>query len=63
MAPDAASGSLTLSLAAAPMEGDAVVESAGALLFLDPEAAVILDNKTIDADTGPGGQMTFMVAE
>jgi len=62
MAP-ADSGSLGLSLAPAAMEGDAVVESSGALLFLDPEAAAVLGDKTIDAETTPDGQLNFTVVE
>jgi Fe-S cluster assembly iron-binding protein IscA len=63
MAPDATGGSLTLSLAAEPMEGDAIVEEAGALLFLDPDVAVALGDRTIDARTDPDGQLNFTVAE
>jgi iron-sulfur cluster assembly protein len=63
MAADPAQGSLTLSLATEPMEGDAIVESAGALLFLDPDAAIVLNDKTIDAGTDPDGQLNFTIAD
>ncbi len=63
MAPDTTGGALTLSLAAAPLEGDAVVESEGALLFLDPDVAIALDDKIIDAATDPDGQLNFTIAE
>jgi iron-sulfur cluster assembly protein len=63
MAPAAGRGSLTLSLAAAPTEGDAVVESDGALLFLDPDVADVLGDKTVDAGTDPDGQWNFTIAE
>jgi Fe-S cluster assembly iron-binding protein IscA len=63
MAPDDTRGSLTLSLAVAPMEGDAVVESEGALLFLDPDVAIALGDRTIDAATDPDGQLNFTIAE
>ena len=63
MAPDATRGALTLSLAAEPMEGDAIVEEAGALLFLDPDVAIALGDKTIDAATDPDGQLNFTIAE
>jgi iron-sulfur cluster assembly protein len=63
MAPDPTRGELTLSLAVAPMEGDAVVESDGALLFLDPDVAVALTDKTIDAGTDTDGQLNFVIAE
>jgi iron-sulfur cluster assembly protein len=60
---DPARGALTLSLAATPAQGDAVVESAGARLFLDPDAAMALDDKTLDARTDTDGQVRFSVAD
>ncbi len=63
IAADATRGSLTLSLAAAPSAGDAVVEAAGARLFLDPDAAIILDDKALDAGTDADGQVSFTIAE
>jgi iron-sulfur cluster assembly protein len=63
MAADAARGAWTLSLAAAPIEGDAIVESAGARLFLDPDVAIVLTDKTIDAETDNDGQFNFTIAE
>ncbi|WP_426504397.1 HesB/IscA family protein [Dactylosporangium sp. McL0621] len=63
IATDVTRGSLNLSLAATPSAGDAVVEAAGARLFLDPDAALVLNDKALDVGTGADGQMTFTVAE
>lgn len=59
--PDAQS--LTLTLAAEPADGDAVVEADGARLFLDGGATVLLDDKTLDAAVAPDGRVEFALAE
>ena len=41
---------------------DTVVESDGALLFLDPTAAAILDHKALDARSDENGNLLFIVA-
>jgi Fe-S cluster assembly iron-binding protein IscA len=63
IATDQAAGALTLSLAPEPQEGDQVLDAAGARLFLDPEAAQILDDKALDAAIDPQGGVQFEVAE
>jgi Fe-S cluster assembly iron-binding protein IscA len=63
IAADANEGSLTLSLAPQPEQGDQVVDAAGARLFLDEDAAVMLDDKELDAAVDPGGSVQFAVAE
>jgi iron-sulfur cluster assembly protein len=63
VAPDPTRGLWSLELAAAPIKGDTVVESAGAMLFLDPDVAVVLTDKTIDAETDTEGRLMFTVAE
>jgi len=48
---------LSLSLVAAPAEADVVLEGEGAVVFLDPVAAEVLDDKVLDVqrvDTGDG---------
>src|SRR5262245_7912653 len=55
-------GSLRLSVTACPAEGDAVVEFAGAWLFLDSEAASALEEKALDAQTSDG-QVRFTIVE
>lgn len=56
------SGRLTVAAAAGPEEGDQVVEKEGARVFLDPEAAVILDDKVLDAQVGDEGGIEFLVS-
>ncbi|GAA4723905.1 adhesin [Phytohabitans rumicis] len=63
IATDATAGSLMLSLAAEPMEGDKVVDEAGARLFLESEAARILDDKALDANVDANGAVQFAVGE
>jgi len=64
IASDPAQGGLTLSLAAVPADEDRVLEdSAGARVFLDPQAATILDDKVLDASTDPDGRVQFSVAQ
>lgn len=48
----------SLHVAARPLEGDAVVEHAGATVFLDPAAAGYFEDKVLDAD----GEDTFTFA-
>jgi Fe-S cluster assembly iron-binding protein IscA len=55
IAADPAAGSLMLSVAPEPAAGDHVMDAAGARLFLDAEAAVILDDKALDAVQAEGG--------
>jgi iron-sulfur cluster assembly protein len=63
IATDSEAGSLLLSLAGSPVEGDEVLDTAGARLFLDPEAALILDDKELDASVDGAGRVQFAVAE
>jgi iron-sulfur cluster assembly protein len=63
IASDPAAGSLTLSLAPEPSGGDAVLDTAGARVFLDTAAASMLDDKALDATTDPEGRVQFVVAE
>jgi iron-sulfur cluster assembly protein len=63
IASDATEGSLTLSLAPEPEEGDQIVDASGARLFLDPGAAIMLDDKELDAAVDPAGSVQFAVAE
>ncbi|MER7367032.1 HesB/IscA family protein [Nonomuraea wenchangensis] len=54
---------LTLSLATAPEPADAVVESEGARVYLDPVAATVLDDKSLDAGADDQGSVSFLVTE
>lgn len=62
IASDAAAGSLTLSLAPEPMEGDQVLDTSGARLFLDSEASRLLDDKALDAAVDDSGGVRFEFA-
>lgn len=58
--PDGAT--LTMSLALTPAEDDAVLTENGARVFLEPTAAGLLDDKTLDAGIDGQGQVTFGLA-
>jgi iron-sulfur cluster assembly protein len=53
---------LTVAAADGPQEGDQVVEKEGARVFLDPQAAEILDDKVLDAQVGDEGGVEFLVS-
>lgn len=57
------SNRLAMRLQPAPADGDAVVESGGARLFLDPVAAATLEDKALDAHADDDGQFQFTVEE
>ena len=63
IATDPASGGLSLALAATPAEDDQVLDEAGARVFLEPQAAIMLDDKALDASTDATGQVRFSIAE
>ncbi|MFC7713993.1 hypothetical protein [Nonomuraea recticatena] len=52
-----------LSMATAPEPTDAVVETEGARVYLDPVAASVLDDKSLDADTDGQGGVAFHVTD
>lgn len=51
----------TVSVVTEPTPGDAVVEDAGARVFLDETASVALDDKVLDARVGEGGAVSFAI--
>ena len=53
---------LTVSPAGTPEAGDQLVESEGARVFLEPEAAAMLDDKVLDARVNDSGGVEFLVA-
>lgn len=55
--------SLTLSIAAQPEPADAVVEEEGARVYLDPVAATVLEDKSLDAGSDDKGGVSFLVTE
>ncbi len=54
---------LVLRVGPAPGTDDAVIESAGALLFLDPAAAMALNDKALDAQSDADGMLRFTVQD
>jgi Fe-S cluster assembly iron-binding protein IscA len=63
IANDPAAGGLTLTIAAAPADGDQVLDASGARVFLDSQAAAVLDDKSLDAAVDNDGQVAFAVAD
>jgi Fe-S cluster assembly iron-binding protein IscA len=55
-------GALTLALAGAPSDGDAVVENAGARVFLEPQAGELLADQQLEAGVDDEGQVQFSLA-
>lgn len=54
---------LSLSVAPGPEDGDQVVEEEGARVYLASTAAAMLDDKTLDAEVDPQGDVAFMIGE
>jgi iron-sulfur cluster assembly protein len=63
IATDAAAGALQLTVSPEPHEGDQVLDSSGARLFLDTEAALLLDDKALDATVNEQGAVQFNLAQ
>jgi iron-sulfur cluster assembly protein len=56
-------GTLALAVAEGPQAGDEIVEEQGARVYLEPDAASILDEMTLDASVDEQGDVTFRLAE
>jgi iron-sulfur cluster assembly protein len=54
---------LEVAVAPEPVAGDAQVETGGAHVYLDPQAAVVLDDKVLDAQATEDGQIAFSFAD
>lgn len=54
-------GSLALATAVTAQAGDQVVEEQGARVFLDEDAAIALNDQTLDATVGDDGSVQFAV--
>jgi Fe-S cluster assembly iron-binding protein IscA len=57
-----AQANLQLSVVPLPAEDDEVIEEQGARVFLEPEAASLLDDKVLDASVEQN-QVAFTIAE
>jgi len=53
---------LTIAAAAVPSKTDQIVEEQGAHVFLEPDAAVMLDDKLLDARMDDEGGVKFLLA-
>jgi iron-sulfur cluster assembly protein len=54
---------LSVSPASGPDVADQVVEEANARVFLEPDAAIVLDDKVLDAHVDDDGQVQFMLGQ
>lgn len=63
IANDPQAGGLTLTLAAAPAEDDQILDEDGARVFLEPQAASMLEEMALDAAHDGEGQVRFTVAQ
>ncbi len=61
-APDG-SGELQLSLQAQPAPGDAVIDTDGARVFVEPQTASMLSDQTLDAQVTDGGAGFYLTAQ
>ena len=52
-------GALQVTAAPGPNENDQVIEAAGAHVYLEPQAAVYLDDKVLDAEVDSEGKAHF----
>ncbi len=52
-----------VTLAESPAAGDQVIETSGARVFLEPDAAVALDDKSLDAQVDYQGTVAFTLAD
>jgi Fe-S cluster assembly iron-binding protein IscA len=61
IAPDAGAGGLALSLTPGPQDGDQVIEEADVQVFLQPDAAITLDDQALDAQVSQDGEVSFVL--
>lgn len=50
---------LQVEVVAEPQPGDALIETDGARVFVSDAASAVLENKTLDAELGENGAVTF----
>jgi iron-sulfur cluster assembly protein len=63
MSQDEGGPAFQVTLAGSPVQGDQVIETEGARVFLEPGAAVALDDKALDAQVDEEGTVAFTLAE
>jgi iron-sulfur cluster assembly protein len=59
---DGDQGQFSVAATGAPEQGDLIVEKEGARVFLDPQAAVVLDDKVLDVQVGEEGKVEFLLS-
>ncbi|MFJ6195428.1 iron-sulfur cluster biosynthesis family protein [Micromonospora sp. NPDC092111] len=63
IAADTEAGSLTIELVPEPVQGDQVVDTEGARIFLDADAAELLNDTSVDASVDDEGVVQFGFTE
>ncbi|MGK5441991.1 adhesin [Micromonospora sp. URMC 105] len=63
IAADTSAGSLTIELVPEPVQGDQVVDNQGARIFLDADAAELLNDTSVDAVVDDEGVVQFGFTE
>ncbi|MET7468827.1 iron-sulfur cluster biosynthesis family protein [Micromonospora sp. NPDC005686] len=63
IAADTDAGSLSIELVPQPVQGDQVVDTEGARIFLDSDAAELLNDTSVDAVVDDEGVVQFGFAE
>jgi iron-sulfur cluster assembly protein len=63
IAADTDAGSLTIELVPQPVQGDEVVDTQGARIFLDSDAAELLNDTAVDASVDDEGVVQFGFTE
>jgi Fe-S cluster assembly iron-binding protein IscA len=58
---EADTGGLALSLSDGPQAGDRVIEEADVQVFVQPDAAAVLDDKALDAQVNEDGEVSFLL--
>jgi Fe-S cluster assembly iron-binding protein IscA len=61
IAPEDDGGGLALSLADGPQSGDRVIEEADVQVFVQPDAAGVVDDKALDAQVSEDGEVSFLL--
>ncbi|MER7013782.1 HesB/YadR/YfhF-family protein [Saccharopolyspora sp. NPDC000359] len=54
---------LQAAIAEAPQEGDEVIETSGVRVFLEPQVATLLGDKTLDAERDDNGELALAVRD
>jgi iron-sulfur cluster assembly protein len=61
IAPEDSSGGLALSLSPGPQPDDQVIEESDVHVFVQPDAAAVLEHNALDAEVSDTGEISFMI--